>query len=211
MKESLIFITLTTLMFSCNKVPEGYIAKSLYTQDSLYKINFYLPIEMDTSYSWTDFDDNQCANERKYRFSKSSFPHYKETGFYSNSITYLDSVYNFTIIHNDEFRCKEEVGYGSILDSKKYAENLKRHSKLDNYPIKILEVKEEVIHDRDFLLASYQINEKGSKYWTHYLTWITLIDTNRIVFDYRCRSSNPNEFIERMKKSVQSVEIEKIK
>ncbi|HXA02389.1 MAG TPA: hypothetical protein VNW99_10400 [Cytophagaceae bacterium] len=209
MKQALRFIAATTLIFSCNKTPEGYTAKSFFTQDSLYKISLYLPMELDTFYTWTDLDDFRCADEKKYRFSKSSFPHYKETGFYST--TYLDSVYNLTIVHNNEFWCKEELGYGSILDSKKYVENLKRHSNLDDVPVKILEVKKSVIHDRDFLLALYQMNEKGSKYETHYLKGITLIDTNRITFDYRCRSSNCNKFIERMKKSIESVKIEKQK
>jgi len=38
-----------------------------YTQDSLYKISFDKPIELDTFYSWLDYDDNACSDEHKYR------------------------------------------------------------------------------------------------------------------------------------------------
>src|SRR6187431_1170965 len=103
-KLFLAFILLSLL--SCNETRNNTAETTFFTQDSLYKITFTKPIELDTFYSWMDYDDNACSDEHKYRFSKKDFPAQRETGFFWTS--FADSTYRLTFKHVEKFACKSD-------------------------------------------------------------------------------------------------------
>src|SRR6478609_521126 len=89
------------LFFACTNHSKEVVEYTFYTQDSLYKITFDKPLELDTFYSWMDEDDNACSDEHKYRFSKKNFPIEMETGFFQ--LTYADSTYRLTLKHVEKY------------------------------------------------------------------------------------------------------------
>jgi hypothetical protein len=67
------FLILMFVMFylvSCKNEQKNTIETVFFTQDSLYKITFDKPLELDTFYAWEDMDDNAGSDGFKYRFSK---------------------------------------------------------------------------------------------------------------------------------------------
>jgi len=178
-----------------------------YTQDSLYKISFDKPIELDTFYSWLD-DDNACSDEHKYRFSKKNFPPQKETGFFWTS--YADSTYRITVKHVEKFNCKLNMDYEKIVTPEEYKQRLLKKAEYDHKPIKITYIKEIKIDNKQFLLSAYRVDEKYKNgYWTDYIKASTIVDSNMIVFTADCRANNCKEFIGRMEKTLKTIKIEK--
>ncbi|MEY5047000.1 MAG: hypothetical protein RLZZ175_359 [Bacteroidota bacterium] len=197
---------------------ENSISTTFYTQDSLYKITFDKPIELDTFYHWFDIDDNGCSDEHKYRFSKRNFPPQKETGFYWSS--YVDSTYRITLKHVEKFACKNGMDHERMLDASVCLQRIYEFSKMDNPIVNIDTIfsKNKIINHQKFSIYAYKLKEDNrithdftNGYWTHYIKAITVIDSNLIVFTADCRIKNPKGFIQRMEKSFETINLERVK
>ena len=197
-------------IIGCKPQLDNSVETSFYSQDSLYKITFNKPIELDTFYNWKDQDDNACSDEHKYRFSKNEFPTQQETGFFWTS--YADSTYRITFKHVEKFDCKEEMDYEKWGTPKEYLNKIIERAKEDKMQIDTLFSKYENVNQRKYILCAYNLNE-GYKngYSTNYLKAITTVDSNLIVITADCRSKKCNGFIERMTQSIKTINIERQK
>jgi predicted DNA-binding protein with PD1-like motif len=216
-KISLLIVTIIFLI-SCRGNIDKTITTTFYSQDSTYKITFEKPIELDTLNDWIDTDDNACSFEHKYRFSKKTFPHQLESGFFWTS--YVDSTYRITLKHIEGFRCKSDIDNDIMNDTINYLKHLYNDAKI-LYPkinIDTLNLKKIRVNNRNFILYSYRIKEDfhvtknfTNGYWTNYLVALTEIDGNLLDFTADCRSNNCDGFIQKMEKSLETIMIENTK
>ena len=207
MKYYFILLILFLLGFSSCSEFSNNSSTIFYMQDSLYKVSFDKPIELDTFYDWKDEDDNACSDVHKYRFSKKNFPPQKETGFFGTS--YADSTYRLTFEHVEEFDCKSNKNNRIFMSPDEYREALELKAKSDGKSININYIKELKINEKIFLLCAYQIDESYiNKYLTHYLKGITMIDGNAIRITADCRTGDCNDFIESMENTFETIRIE---
>ena len=105
----LISILVITFLFSCKNEKKDTVETVFFTQDSVYKITFDKPLELDTFYSWDKGGCYDCDDENKNCFSKSKFPIEKISGMVFND--YADSTYRLIIEHIDHFKCKSTYNF----------------------------------------------------------------------------------------------------
>lgn len=180
-----------------------------FTQDSLYKISFVKPLELDTFYSWKSFDDYSCGDQFRYRFSKKPFPVTTESGWFQNPKP--DSSYRITVSHNLHYQCKEkqdDLKYvaASLFLKRAYLKSLEKGCAVDT----VFSINSQ-INKRNFII--YALREKCSteKYYANHLTALTIADGNMISFKCDCLAKNCENFIENMKESMNTIKIEKFK
>lgn len=195
---------------SCKNEQKDTVETVFFTQDSLYKITFDKPLELDTFYAWEDIDDNAGSDEFKYRFSKKNFPAQRETGFIWHS--FADSTYRFTISHNNNFNHKSTLDYNNdsvIIQLKnRIVDKTKTYREL----IDSLSVKKISINNQFYAIYNCKINENYKNgYWTYYCVAYTVVDSNFIAFTADCRSKNCDGFIDRFEKTIKSIKIERYK
>lgn len=217
-KFPIFSIVMYMLNVSCDNRLHNFETTTFYTQDSLYKITFDKPVELDTFYTWKDEDDNACSDEHKYRFSKKGFPIQRETGFFWSS--FVDSTYRITLKHVEEFGCKSEMDNEKIIESENYLKLIYKEFKTDNPMVNIDTIfqKELIIEGQNITLYSYRLKEDyyithnySNGYWTDYLKALIKIDDNILVFTADCRTKNNSDFIKRMEKSFNTIKIVRTK
>ncbi len=196
------FIFLT----SCKKQVDNCIKTTFYSQDSLYKITFDKPIELDTLYRWLDADCTPCGEDYKYRYSKKNYPLLKESGWIKGPEP--DSIYQITFRHVNKFQCKTE----NILNSQELVNVMKNKWKYERATIDTIFIKDKEINGFNYNIIGYILNENyDNKYLTHVFKIWTIMDGYRLDFTAECKSNKCKDFIERMEKSFQTIEIEKLK
>lgn len=206
----LISILAITCLFGCENEKKDTVETVFFTQDSLYKITFDKPLELDTFYSWEDMDDNSASHEYKYRFSEKSYPSQQETGFLWTS--FADSTYRFTIMHNRNFYWKTLRDFNNDSSILQLKNRLEYRTLIGEITIDSLEVKKIVINNQAYAISKYKQNENYKNgYWTYYLVAYTVVDSNFISFTADCRSKNCDGFFDRFEKTIKSIKIERFK
>ncbi len=199
-----------SFLFSCKNEKNYTVETVFFTQDSIYKITFDKPLELDTFYCWKDEDDNSGSDEFKYRFSKKNFPAQRETGFIWDS--FADSTYRFTISHNNNFNHKSTLDYNNDSVIIQLKNRIVDKTKTCRELIDSLNVKKISINNQIYAIYNCKIKENYKNgYWTYYCVAYTVIDTNFIAFTADCRSKNCDGFIERFEKTIKSIKIERYK
>ena len=197
-------------LIGCKEQLDKSTETILFTQDSLYKITFEKPLELDTFYSWKDEDDNVCSDEHKYRFYKKHFPVQKETGFFWTS--FADSTYRLTIKHVEKYDCKLGMDHENWSTRSEYMQRILKRAKSDLEQIDTLFSDSTEINGNNYILCAYKLNEHyKNEYKTNYIKAITNIDSNLIVFTADCRARDCNDFIDRMNKSIRTIRIKRTK
>ena len=173
----LFFLILT----SCKKQLENSVKTTLYTEDSIYKITFFKPVELDTSYNWYSAGDNPGNDLDMYRYSKRNFPVSKEGGFFNRFNP--DSVYRLTISHIFKFKCKTD----RISENpSEYLIAKSEVAKSDGVPIDTLLAKRTRINGNVYNIAAYKGEIYRNGYLTHHIRAATVIDGNEIDFNAEC-------------------------
>lgn len=204
------FLIIMLVMFyldSCKNEQKNTIETVFFTQDSLYKITFDKPLELDTFYSWYKGGCYGCDDENKYCFSKSKFPIEKISGMVFND--YADSTYRLIIEHIDHFKCKSTYNFElSPRIRKNHLTDLKnRYAEADTLFIENIK-----LNNTETRIDAYKIKETESdSNWRYYVHAISEIDSNIIDFTADCKSKNCDGFIERFEKTMKSIKIERYK
>ena len=206
----LISIVVISFEFSCKNEKIYTVETVFFTQDSLYKITFDKPLELDTFYSWEDIDDNAGSNEFKYRFSKKNFPAQRETGFIWDS--FADSTYRFTISHNNNFNHKSFRDYNNDSNIVQLRNRIVYKTFEDRIMIDSLNVKKIIVNKQTYAIYNCKKFENYKNgYWTYYFVAYTVVDRNFIAFTADCRSKNCDGFIDQFEKTIKSIKIERYK
>lgn len=207
-----IILLLNIFIFRCENNTKiiKEIETVFFTQDSLYKVSFVKPEELDTFYSWYSSNCTSSISEQRYRYSKKKFPITKESGWFQSPIA--DSTYRFTLSHIAGYISKSEIDFVKVVKPEWILLNQIGKSKDAGWSIDTLFSKRIKIKNRNFIIAAYKINKDyPNKYWTHYLNAITVIDSNILKFECECRAKDCENFIERMEKAINTIKIVKFK
>lgn len=181
-----------------------------YTQDSLYKVSFIKPEELDTIYSWFSSNCTSSISEHRYRYSKKKFPITKESGWFQSPIA--DSTYRLTLSHIEGYISKTEIDFVGVNKPEWFLVNQMARSKEAGWNIDTFFSKRTMINNRDFMVFAYKINKDyPNKYWTHCLTAMTVVDSNILKFECECRAKDCEKFIGRMEKAINTIKVEKYK
>ncbi len=193
-----------------SKIPSDYIYRRFILQDSLALIEIYVPNELDTFFQWVHINDNVCDDYRKYRFANKYFSPLAETGFFYDS---PDSSYDFTVYHVDKYRCKEKRS--NHFDSTDLARKMSfiklKHA--DNGD-SINDLSGEIAdyNGSEFLVIAYtSVQSYPVEFRAQYLQGATMIDSNIVMFNYYTNASHQSNFIERMKFSLATVKVTRLK
>lgn len=201
------FILGILFFVGCTNEFAKYKETTFYTQDSLYKITMNLPIELDTFYTWVRKDDNECSDEKMYRFTSRKFPFQKETQLFES--LFCDSAYRLTIKHINKYSCKLGMDYEKWVTPIEYHKRLETRYNESNDSFKIASVNKREIEGHLFLLSSYKVKDKYNKeFWSLHEKAVVLVDSNMFVFETECKKLNCEGFIEKMEVIINSIKIE---
>ncbi len=108
MKVVAPFLILSTLLFSCinqeRLKPENFaerevVLKDLFEDTAFYKVNLFVPMELDTLLEWVDNSDCPCCEVKKYRLTSSKGCLIQESGFFKPEYC-RDSFQRLTVEHS---------------------------------------------------------------------------------------------------------------
>jgi hypothetical protein len=206
-KKFLIFFCIVLQQYGCKNKVENSIKTSIYLQDSIYKITFDKPLELDTFYSWRDEGCHGCDDYNKICFSKSVFPIEMKSGMLFKN--FADSSYRFIIEHNYHFKCKSSYSFEL---SKRIRKNRLIYLKQTFAEADTLFMKNIKLNNYDIRVEAYKARKiKSFSEWNYFITANSVIDSNFISFTADCQSKNCDGFIERFEKVINSLEIERVK
>jgi hypothetical protein len=203
----LISILAITYLFGCKNEQKDTVETVFFTQDSLYKITFDKPLELDTFYAWDKGGCYDCDDLKKYCFSKSKFPIEKISGMVFND--YADSTYRLIIEHIDHFKCKSTYNFEL---SPRIRKNLLINLKRLNFDADTLFIENIKSDNNETRIEAYKTKDHESdSNWRYFVHAISEIDSNLIVFTADCKSKNCDGFINRFEKTMKSIKIDRFK
>lgn len=203
----LISMLVISFLFSCKNEKKDTVQTVFFTQDSLYKITFDKPLELDTFYSWRKAGCYGCDDYQRNCFSKKTFPLEMQSGMLFND--YADSTYRLIIEHIDHFKCKS---YYDFELSPRIRKNLLDNLKRFNFDVDTLFIENIKSNNFNNRIKAYKTKENESdSNWRYFVQALTVIDSNVIAFTADCKSKNCDGFIKRFEKTMKSIKIEKYK
>jgi hypothetical protein len=173
-------------------------------QDSVFSVEIEVPHELDSFFVWVDTDDHSCGMLRKYRFANSKYPILKESGFFHPE--YPDSSYSLTFFHIDKYECKDVFIGKTDLDS--WVNIMTKRDSLFELYYK----SERKINDIEHSVIAYKMNmtEMGYSYPSVIIQSNIYVDSVAMRIIYECVSKDCDNFVTRMKKSLQTIKVKKI-
>lgn len=204
----LMSILAITFLFSCKNEKKDTVETVFFTQDSLYKITFEKPLELDTFYSWRKEGCYGCDDYQRICFSKSTFPVEMQSGMLFDN--YADSTYRIIIQHIDHYyKCESSKDLKlSPIIRKEFISQLKA----TNESADTLFLKEINISNFHTRVNAFKTKRtKSDVEWRYFIDATSIIDSNLFSFTADCRSKNCDGFINRFEKTIKSIKIERYK
>lgn len=194
------------LLFGCSGKEvgdnlKGYSQKSIRLSNGLGVVSVYVPAELDTFYSVVNYGEYHCAEIKLFRFASRKY-----SCCLSNNSDFLysdlsDSLYQFTIMQTFNPDCEEyvTVDAGLMNTIKDYYLSIDaKEAMLRKYYMKEINGKNFIISELSTKIDSVNLRE---------LDGFTDANGRLIKFIYKCYCMNSRNFIERMMKSLKSVQI----
>ncbi len=201
-----VIIALVASLFSCarntnNNDLHGYVQKSVLLSNSLGLVSVYLPAELDTFYTAVNYGEYHCAELKLHRFASRKYTCCLSTNsdFLYNDLS--DSLYQFTIIQTFNPDCEEYVTINADLENsiKNYYMSLDKEAALQRkYYMRNINGRVFLLSELSLKIDSLQLRE---------LDGFTDADGRLIKFIYKCYCKNPGDFIERMMRSMKTIQI----
>ncbi len=166
-----IFLLFTILFCNCSRQTQNDNSiTTFYLEDSLYKISFIKPSELDTFYSWLNTNDHRCDDMNMYRFSNHLFPVQKENDYLDT--TYADSMQRMTFVHIAKYNCKTNIS----KSAHEYLLMSIDEAKLTGSTIDTISSQDNKVGNLMFNFWSYKISENlYSNRWKYCLYAITTL------------------------------------
>ena len=181
--------------------------ETFFLQDSLFRIDVNVPIELDSFYTWVDFDhdDTVCEVLQMYRFSNSKYPIYRKVGF--SYPTYPDSSYHLTFSHIYMYDCQDSEGRVKL---KELIRREEERAKSRGFDFKLFSSESVNINGQAFDIIKFRTNLLPKQKYHSTLIWgFTRVDNIYLKVEYECASKNCDSFIERMSESLESIRVTK--
>lgn len=188
-------------LFSCSgkELPENYTKKTVKLKNNLGELIIYLPPEFDTLYRWTNISDDKCDDFEMIRFADNDYSLTEESGFINHAD--VDSLYQLTIYQPRFTECKNK----DINIDRDFLEILFSKQKMINVATKF-EIKEvRSFADRNYTVLAFRNRKNDAT--NSIIEARTILAGQLITLKFHCRARNCDQFISRMKKSLETVEI----
>jgi hypothetical protein len=183
-----------------DKSPNGYINHTVELKNNIGQLTIALHQQIDTTYSWTNFSDNGCDHLEIYRLANKDYSLLKENGFIYT--VQPDSLYQLTISQNKELGCPD-ADFKIDEDFLNYMADKERS--MD--PRMTFEKQElRTINNRKYAILLYEsilLKHQKNKVLKAY----TKVDGELVLLEFVCYSSNCNDFVDSMEKSLKTIEI----
>lgn len=202
----LLIICLVVAISSCEKNKNTNLkSETFFTEDSLFRIELDVPLELDSFYTWIDYNDTSCGHRRKYRFSDSRYPIFKESGFFY--LSYPDSTYRLTFSHIDKYDCQDTVWE---IDLNRLIAGWECRSKIDSIEFNVISSERTEINGLTFSILTFITDAvpKG-KYQSTLLWGFTKINGIDLKVECECASKDCDSFIGKMNETLKSIRITK--
>jgi len=204
----MILLTMCTIVgiSSCDKdrISDSRL-QTFFLEDSLFRVDVNVPMQLDSFYTWTDYDDTSCGILRKYRFSDSEYPVFKESGFFYP--TYPDSSYRLTFSHIYKYDCQNSEGKVNLQE---IVTGLEERAKKYRFDFKLFSLDNVNINGLPFDIIKFKTDLLPEQKYQSTLIWgFTKIDTIHLKVEYECASKNCDSFIEKMNESLESIRVTK--
>ncbi|MGV9012880.1 MAG: hypothetical protein ACOH13_09835 [Flavobacteriales bacterium] len=193
-------ILLAPVVISCgSQIPDDYALNTIDLNNNLGQLSISLPIELDTSYSWTGYTDYRCGARQLIRFVDTDYSMLQETGFLSADVP--DSLYQMTISQPKHKDCAD---FSDVLD-KSYIDNYTAARLKENITVKFAIAEIQSINNRYFAVFAEQSRMKDKDNATLQAT--TIIDGSTISVTFSCHRRDCEAFLKRMEKSLKTLKI----
>lgn len=178
------------------------------TEGSKFIITLQVPLELDSFYTWVDWNDNNCGDTRKYRFSNSNYPIIKESGFFYK--IWPDSSYRLTFSHINKYDCKD-VAIGKEIDLDIQEASMRDYAQKDSALFELFSKSRSEINGVKFTIFEFKTDVyPRQKYPSTFISADIFIDSLEMHISYECAGNDCELFLPRMKKSLQTIKIEKL-
>ncbi|SKC84996.1 hypothetical protein SAMN05660236_4777 [Ohtaekwangia koreensis] len=176
-----------------------------FLQDSLFRIEINVPMELDSFNTWVDYDDTSCGHLRKYRFSNSNYPIIQESGFIHK--TSPDSSYRLTFSHIDNYNCQDSTWK---VDLKGVVKGLELRSKMDSVQFRLISLDKVEINKLTFDILTFKTDLLPRQKYQSILIWgFTKVNGIDLKVEYECANKNCDSFIDKMNESLKSLRVTK--
>ncbi len=202
--RSLLFtLTLIGSAASCKRNDNNDWSKeSFILQDSKHQIEVNIPTELDSFYTWVDYNDTGCGCRRRYRFSSSKQPIFQESGFFQ--LEHPDSSYRVTFSHYYYPDC---FGQWKV-DLDHIVAFYKKGAEMDSVDLKVFSAKRININGIPFDVLAFRTQLVPRQKYPSTLIWgYASIDSVDLQVEYECAMKNCDLFIEKMGESLNSITV----
>ena len=188
------------LLTDCVQVPKDYVEHKVNLKNNLGELTIILPLEFDTVYSWTKYEDNPCAFFEMVRFANKKYSLLQESGFIYGVIP--DSLYQLTIMQlTYHLDCDATPDFNDeILED--YVENIKAINPAKEYDFFIKEIRK--INDKKFMIVGFNWQEEEGTCGTEILL-STEVKGYSVWLKFVCQAKNCTDFINKIERSFNSI------
>lgn len=194
-------LILTPILISCctHRLPSEYVNKTFELKNNIGSLSIFLPIDFDTSYTWTRYSDYHCGAQRLVRFANTNYSMLQETGYFSLEVP--DSLYELTVSQPEYPEC---VCHDFVLDQS-YIDNHLAARLMENTSARF-EINElRTINQRVF--AVFAETHAMKNMTNANLQATTVIDGQEIVLTFTCLRQDCSDFIKYMEESLNTIRI----
>jgi hypothetical protein len=208
MRSAIFVFFLLLLMASCStdnsqkqeSMPEemksqaldlgGYKKHSVLLINQLGSVSLYLPIAMDTFYTYADFGEYRCGETKQFRFSQKKFSPAHETDFsYSDP---ADSLYQLTITQTYNTDCETYLTIDDVLLHSLQKDKSHTYTMMDTKGKKI------IVGVHQAKIDSMEVVEIIAK---------TTVSGRPVNFIFQCFKKSADGFLNLMLTSLKTIEI----
>lgn len=172
-------IILAAILISCGgQIPDDYAPNTIDLNNNLGHLSISLPVEFDTSYSWTGNTDYRCGTRQLFRFVDTDYSMLQETGFLSADVP--DSLYQLTISQPKHKDCAD---LSDVVDNS-YIDNYRAALLAQGITVEFAIAEIQSIKNRDFAVFATQTRMKNED--RSDLQAITVVAGNMISVTFSC-------------------------
>lgn len=196
-----IIAVLLLCFFACRpKPPSDMVARKIELINNLGTIELMLPARMDTFCSWVSVSCTKCDDRQQFRYADTDYDLALETGFFNLDIP--DSAYQFTVSQNTRPECFEVP---DTFINARFIEDWEIQERLKNKQGEIYFLGLENYDGRDFAVMANKSSKEDMNAIN--LCAYTVVNGQLVGLVYSCFAVNCDGFVEQMKLSLETIEI----
>jgi hypothetical protein len=196
-----IIAVLLLYFFACRpKPPSDMVPRKIELINNIGTIELMLPAQMDTFCSWVNMSCTQCLDKQQFRYADTDYDVILETGNFNFDSP--DSAYQFTVSQDTRVKCFEVQ---DTFINARFIENWEKGQRMNNQDVEIYFSGLENYDGRNFAVMANRTSSMDMNAIN--LSAYTVVNGQLICLAYSCLATNCDGFVEQMKLSLETIEI----